>query len=749
MMTYQTQRRKLCSRLWATLGLAALLCFQGGVARGQLQDDIDHPDEQAKAALFHSKGLAGIGTPPKQGHAVARTHIQDPQKMKLLVIGIDGTEPSYSAILAFLDQLGIPYDSYLSVNHLNSPSQYPLPVFSGGPGSANYYGIVLTVGNLAYCNASGTCQSTFSTADWAAMDSFTAAFGVRTLSYYTWPEARYGLSYAGAMSPTTAAPANLTIPAAGAPVFSYLKPAAQIPVANAYMYLAAPVAATGETTTPILQVAQNSVNYTVAAIHTAATGQQYLALTMDSNPYLLHSLALNYGVFNWVTKGMFLGGRKIYLSPEVDDVFIADDLFDAAISNCVPPGFLIDPTIDLSSSCPTVRITGSDLKTLNTWQSALIANPQTANFRVTLAFNGLGTSTSGDEPANDTLVPAAKTLAKSFFWISHTYNHENLDCYDAVPNSGVCPPATSAQALTEIQKNVTVAQQLGFGSMFDSKSMITPEVSGLANPNFLTTAYNSGLRYLISDASKTTSTENASNTGVVPPQGVMCYPLTPLGTPCANIGITNALNPNILEVPRFATNIFYNADTSQTNAAGAEVDEYNHFYGPTGVSKQGNGQPFFATDQTYANIIDTESNNLLMNMLRYYAFPSMYHQSNLHVYSGKNSLFTDTLTATINKFEALSTLPIISQNESTIGALLKDRMAYNASGVVAEWTPSGPTGTGTSLGSITLTVTKAATITMTGVVCPVTGATCETYGGQTIAHITLIPNVPVTVVSPQ
>jgi hypothetical protein len=137
-----------------------------------------------------------------------------------------------------------------------------------------------------------------------------------------------------------------------------------------------------------------------------------------------------------------------------------------------------------------------------------------------------------------------------------------------------------------------------------------------------------------------------------------------------------------------------------------------------------------------------------MNMLRYYAFPSMYHQSNLHVYNGTNSLFTDTLTATINKFEALSTLPIISQNESTIGALLKDRMAYNASGVFAEWTPAGPNGTGTSQGSITITVTNAATVTLTGVVCPATGATCETYGGQTIAHIAVTPNAPVTVVSP-
>lgn len=301
------------------------------------------------------------------------------------MVAVDGTEPSYAAIQAFLDQIGIPYDTFISLNHLNNPSQYPLPVLSPGPGVANYYGIVLTSGNLAYCNSSGACQSTFSTADWAALDSFTAAFGVRTLSYYTWPEARYGLSYVSGVGTTATSPMNVTIPTAGLSTFSYMPPTASIPVQNAWVYLAAPVAAAGETTTPILQTTQSGVNYTVGAIHTAATGQQYLALTMDNNPFLVHSLALNYGLFNWVTKGQFLGGRKIYLSPQVDDVFIGDDLFDASKSGCIPSGFLVDPTVDLSTGCPVFRMTGNELQTIYNWQTALNLTPQTAKFKVTLA----------------------------------------------------------------------------------------------------------------------------------------------------------------------------------------------------------------------------------------------------------------------------------------------------------------------------------------------------------------------------
>jgi hypothetical protein len=722
-MTYQSQRTTLCKTSWMALGLAALL--SSGTAQAQLLNEAtSHRSEQAQATQFRSKPLAALATPIKKGREVARTHVHDPQTLKLLVIAVDGTEPSYAAIQAFLDQIGIPYDTFISINHVTDPVQHPLPTLSSGPGYANYEGIVLTSGNLGYCDATG-CHSTLSSADWAALDAYTAAFGVRTLSYYTLPELRYGLSYVSSVSTTTAAPVNVTLTTTGTSTFSYLKSTASIPVQNAYMYLATTTAAAGETTKSVLQASVGGVNYTVGAIHTAATGQQYLALTMDNNPYLLHSLTLNYGLFNWVTKGLFLGGRKIYLSPQVDDVFIADDLYDSTISGCAPSGFLIDPTTDLSLGCPTVRITGSDLSTLRNWQTALNRQSQTAKFRVSLAFNGIGAATSnGKNTTTDTLVSTATSLAKSFYWTSHTYDHENLDCYNAVPNSA-CLPATLEESNAEIKNNVTVAQQLKLTPTFDSKSMITPEVSGLANPAFISSAYSNGLRYLISDASKDGQ-----------------KPLS------ANTGIPNALNPNILEVPRFATNIFYNADTAALNASGSEVDEYNHFYGPLGTSRLPNGDPFFATEQTYNDIINTESNNLLMNMLRYYAFPSMYHQSNLKVYSRSKSLFTDTINATIQKFEALSNLPIISLTESSIGALLQDRMAYNASGVAAYWTPAGPTGTGTLQGSITITVDKAAVITMTGVVCPSTGVTCESYGGQTIAHITVAPASPVTISSP-
>jgi hypothetical protein len=761
------QYAKFFRPLCTTIGLATLLCLQIGHVSAQKTDqlmvgmnaDHDHGDGGGQPWRPDPHSRRDPSNPQPRIHPApgpfhdkhAGEHIHDPQTMKLLVIAVDGTEPGYSAIQAFLDQLGIPYDSFLSVCRLQSP-QCALPTFSttsGNVATANYYGIVLTIGNLAYCNSSGVCQSTFSTADWAAMDSFTAQFGVRTVSYYTWPEARYGLAYAGVSVSTTAtSPVNVT-PASGQTTttgtFPYLLSTAKVPVENAYMYFATTVAATGETTTPVLTATYNGSAYTVGALHTSATGQQYLALTMDNNAFLEHSMVFYYGLFNWVTKGQFLGGRKIYLSPEVDDLFIDDDLYDAAIPQyCVPAGFQNDPTFDNSSHCPLLRITGTDLGAVDSWELNLQKNAQTAKFKLTLAFNGIGTDPNGGYmPANDTLLPEASNVSSDFFWVSHTYDHENLDCYNAVPNSGVCNSATQTQSAYEITQNKSTATGEGL-SPFDSASMVTPNVSGLANQNFITAAWANGLRYLVSDASKP---------GQTPPS--------------ANTGIPNALNAGILEVPRYATNIFYNTTVSASNAPGSEPDEYNYFYGPNGISKLPGGQPFFSTNQTYSQIIDNESQNLLYIMLRGYAFPSMFHQSNLHTFTGSTangntitgttSLLMDTVQASINKFAALSNLPIVSLNEAGIGSLLWTRMGYNASKVVGSWTPAGPSGTGTTTGTIQIVISAPATITLTmpsKTTCPASGTgatvTCETYGSQKLVHIAMASGTPTyTFTSPQ
>ncbi len=237
-------------------------------------------------------------------------------------------------------------------------------------------------------------------------------------------------------------------------------------------------------------------------------------------------------------------------------------------------------------------------------------------------------------------------------------------------------------------------------------------MSGLTNPNFLKAAADSGIRYLITDTSKLTA-----------------------NPPPPNTGIRDASQPTLLQIPRRPTNIFYNT-TSPVTGAGSLPDEYNYFYGPQGLFRvTGTNAPFFAANQTYADIVDREATTILGYMLGYEAFPLMFHQSNLSHYTGTKSLFSDVIGAALSSFSKISNLPVISLSQSGIGSLLEHRMDYNASGVKATLTP----GIG-----ITVSVAKGARISITGICA----SQCESYGGQNISHIVVGAGQSVTVPTP-
>ncbi|MEZ5403534.1 MAG: hypothetical protein R2729_27895 [Bryobacteraceae bacterium] len=620
-----------------------------------------------------------------------------PLDMKLLVIAADGNEPAYAAIRAFLENIGVPYDSIVAKNQ-------PLPALSNAS-KGFYQGIILTEGNLAIEDAAGNWVSALSDAAWTALDNYARDYKVRTAAMYAFPEPRFGMTFISALSPTEDAPAIATIPATGKQAFSYLNTSSQLKVMWAFTYLAAATPEAGETTTPVV-----TINGQVAgAIHTKADGREYMAFTFDQAPYLLHSQVLSYGMINWVTRGVFLGSRQVYMSPQNDDIFLPNDLFVSNIPACRPvPG--ADPTYDPAVNCPNLRITGADLDKLLAWQNGLRANAQTANFRVTHAFNGFGATAEGDSGPSDTLVARTKALRNNFFWVSHTYDHENLDCFNPVPNSGICTPANYSQSRDEITKNVAVATSLGVP--VDRTSMVTPAISGLTNRAFMRAAGDQGIRFVVGDLSR--------------PEHQPAIP---------NTLIRSAVDPRIWIIPRRATNVFYNAVTANVGAYGSEPDEYNYFYGPNGLFRLGDGTPFFSSNQTYQQVVDRESDALVSYMFNYELYPAMFHQANFYFYDNQHSLFTDVVGAALTKFKNLSSLPVSSLPQTTIGTKLQERMVYLSSGVSGVYTP----GVG-----VTLTVQRNATVPLTGV-CS-TG--CMSYGGQSQSAVPVRRGQTVTIAAP-
>lgn len=616
--------------------------------------------------------------------------------LRLLVISADGQEAVLPAIKSVLDYVGIPYDVMIAGGTTNTPlDAAALCDARGGTGNARYQGVLLTTGSLGFDNG-GTWTSALTAAEWSLLWDYEAKYRLRQATFYTVPgysPDTFGLSMPVQPASSAVITATLTNTSptgsgnpSGQQVFSDLQPNAVITISNSYTYLAAAPTA-GSTVTPLLV---DAAGHPIASINNYPDGRKNLALTTDGNPYLLHTLALGYGIVNWVTKGVYLGQRKVYLSAQPDDVLIPNDIW-------VPS---TDGRSGSDATGKTLRLTASDYTKFITWQT----NRNTkgpGNIVIENPFNADG-ATSSLGPADwypatrDDLTPAIIKNSKPFNWMSHTYTHLNLDA-----------PVTYNEVLSELRQNDSMATRTLKLANYFKDAMITPDVSGLNNPEALRAMSDFGIRYVVSN----TSVNCGNRTGAP----------TTLACPAPNVGVYNDIQPNILMVPRYPANLFYNVSTP------AEwTSEYNFLY-----------RAFWGKDLSYQEVLGKESDVWLRYMLNFDLRPVMFHQPNMIAYNkGTRSLLGDLIDVTVAKFSAMSVLPPQSQPLRQIGSLMAQRMKLKAALAPATGAPLsarlvfGATATTASAIVLSNPTTTAVTVPITGA-SVVGAANSETYGGQT------------------
>ncbi|WP_231716741.1 Agd3-related carbohydrate deacetylase [Burkholderia ubonensis] len=654
--------------------------------------------------------------------------------LKILIVASQqaGSSPELTAAQSILDRVGIPYTVY--AYDTNNPT---LPPLENGD-HALYQGIILPISDYRYMNpfAGGALAQTLA--------RYQFKYNVRLASFYTWPSDSGCLQYVNYQD-TTATPLSSLLTSTGQSLFPYMNAGTSsgnpLTIANAWTYFASPASPLpiGTTVTPIVQATgPGNTTYSVGATclfanTTPLTGdsasRETMSLMFDNSQYLTHSITLSYGIANWLTRGLFVGSRHVYVDPQVDDNGIPDEIFpyaqseatglwyDArtgATTSTTPPG-----QCPLGSTNPLTgltaceyRTTGADFANAVTWQSLVnTTTPNASAVKLSLAFNGEGYSTvyggQGLYPPGgiDSLSLQTALQQGSFKWISHTYDHELLD-----------PPytTTAAQVQAEMQSNVKVANRFRFTN-FSKWTLVTPEISGLYNPTTLGALVAFGTQVLVSDSSKPT-----------PPVGTAGCPTNNSGVawalPAFNAGKYNCVNQGIFEVPRYATALFYNVSQPSEWVA-----EYNYFYGANGIDPTRWGY-----DLTYAQVLDKVSDQLVVYLLTFDNRPLMFHQTNLRAYSGTSTLLGDLLNATFKKYDTYyKNLPIQSPYLSTIGTLANQRMVYDSSSVAATLTPGK-----SIVVSASRTDGKSVAVPVTGVTF---GGSTETYGGQKISNLTLLP----------
>ena len=416
-----------------------------------------------------------------------------PVEARILVMSANGREPELGAIRSVLDHRGVPYDVFVAT------LEPPLTADRLRAGNRGLYqATILTSSSL---EVGGT--STLSAAEWAVLADYEEALAIRRAVLAAWPDPALGFGPAS----TTSAPVPITCTSAGAGVFRDVSCSRQQTLRGGTSYLSRP--ASGAPLTPLLADAAGNA---LAAVHTGEDGRESLLLLFRNHADRLHSQQLLHGVLGWVTGGTWLGERRIDMGVQVDDLFLASDLWSGG----------------------TYRMTAGDLAAALAWVNRRRARVATPDFHLTLAFNGAGSS------AGDGLTGEAIDQDGEWFWISHTYRHANMDVIDY------------GDALEEYTLNIDLAGDLPLRD-FDRRNLVTGNVSGLVNPDAMQAAWDAGIRSAVTD----TSADGCDN-------------------PTPNTTFYNEIEPGILLVPRRPGGIPYNVSTpaqwvDRTNSSGGDA----------------------------------------------------------------------------------------------------------------------------------------------------------------------------------
>lgn len=616
------------------------------------------------------------------------------------------SEPALATWKAFLDQIGIPFEVLIASQETLTQDRLIGP---GGVG--RFQGVLLTTDSLAYFDPVSGWGSAFSADEWNLLWAYERVYGVRQVALYTYPGTfpeSHGIAFANAVG-TGAAAYNVQTTSYGQAIFSYLTAQAAIPLRYTWTYLAR-LQPDANTPNPIPLLQDGSGNV-LAVLAPSSDGRERLALTFAHNPYLLHSQLLGYGLIRWVTKGVFVGERRHYLGADVDDWFISQDQWDIATNSIIPDSF---------------SLSARDAWSFSQQQSALRSRYSAATALTwAMGFNGQGAAPSAalscdpNLTGDTALSSMTKCLNTAFFWVNHTWSHAYMDrnppYYDI----------SYAQIFAEIKQNDDIVSAFGFGNRYARRSLVTGDVSGLgwyapngpdtgpkvdyglgaSNPDLLQAAKARNRLYIAGNMS-TLSHEPS----------------------CSGCGIVHPLEPSILVVPRWPTNVFAAVTTAEQ-----AIDAYNTVYGPNGST------PYFDHDLSYAEYLDFETDIALYHIMTGSPYPHYFHVANLREYAPNQSLLTDWADRLLAKYSSYFTLPLRSLNWDAMGSRVAMRTSFMKAAARGVWNRTTNT--------VSITAQNGGTVFVTGINLG-TGSQSERYGGDLISWRSFAAGETQTVSSP-
>ncbi|PSR76994.1 hypothetical protein BD289DRAFT_378234 [Coniella lustricola] len=634
-----------------------------------------------------------------------------------------------------LQGYGIPYHTVIVPQ-----SGVALPTLNSSTTAGNYGGILI-LSEVSYQYSTGFL-SALTTAQMNTLYAYQVAFGVRMVRLDVFPSTDLGVTTAisGTGCCDTGVEQYIRINDSSAFPTANLKIGVNASTAGLYHYPA--VITNSSIATPFASfdaAASFTTNTTAAVINNIGGRQQMVWFISWATDWSQTSNYLQHAYIHWMTRGLFVGKRKVYLNTQVDDMHLSTDMY-------YPTG-------------NTFRIRPSDLNYLAAWQTNINSRlPAGSNYFVEIGHNGNGDIDNATDTVSDgTCNPASAVdytsppdTALEFFkpkgtgtdlwpetWISynwslscalvddvatwfntnpnvfaaisHTFSHEELN------------NATYHDASREIFFNIAWLKQIGLwtSNKFSASGIIPPAITGLHNPDALQAWWDNGIRYVVGDNTRPVL-RNQNNT---------FYPLI---TTTAGNGFDG-----IVIIPRWATTMYYNCDTSECT-----TKEWIDTSGGSG---------------TFVNLlIDAKTTNSRY-LLGLHPDPYMFHQANLRSgdvdtwtvgsVTGPLSLIQIWVETVTQEVQRLTNWPIFSMKHDDIGVYFVNKMTLDACNpnLVYNYSDDGKTITSVTVTANSNTCSVPVPVTFPGTATPsVSGGTTDKNGTEPLIYYTPMTGSAVT-----
>lgn len=543
----------------------------------------------------------------------------------LILSAVDDEEldPGLKLAIEALESFWIPFEVKVLTKNGARDQEVKLELFNDD-GSGKYSGIITTEFNLSYrSRKSQAYESALSSYEWEKLFNYAKNFDVRHVSLFTYPQSYIGVEEIHGVD--KGRPNTILLDKNNISQYtSGINTQAQINFKDVWHYPVRVLESHEATTKPISYFLNNE-NSVSAVIHKTNDQREQLHFFFSQSKDLFLSKFMSSIWVKWLVKNFYVGKRRTYLTAQIDDVFIPTELWNPASQ---------------TGEKELYRNSVQDIQHYLNFQSQYL-KPKTNDyhFKIEMAFNGKGILEYGGLTI-DPLTIFLRDHASSFNWVSHTYNHFELDhlSYDEVVDEVI---NNNKAAFAFLGENIR---------LYSTKGLVTPRISGLFNPQALQAFSDLNYNYVVGDNTVQNLSPNINKH-------------IPRKTTYEMNGFQG-----LSIIPRFPNDIFYNVSKPW------ELQTlFNHLY-------QYRGQDRFGIEE----ILDKNASELTSSLLSFDYSMHMFHQANMRVFDyhgAQESLLSLWFKRGIENFRRYSTLPLKSLSFDEVIQVYNERENYEKCGL--------------------------------------------------------------------